>query len=246
MATASATPSTSTRPFLMVVQHPVTTEADNRAHLDATLRAIAAVGVPAIWFWPNVDAGTGEMADGWRHSRACAARLTAHIRFITNVPADEFVALLNARGLRGRQLVGRHQGVFVSRNAGGQHRRAPAGPAARGARDARRLRRDRDSAPPSKRSSRHGRYPSSTIYHQPETSQRIVDVLASTELYTQKRFHDHAVGANVGNAHESAGCHHGPRRLQGHSRQEPQPARGPAAASPTRSMRRANRPRSIG
>src|SRR5713101_9331560 len=31
-----------TKPFLMVVQHPVTTEADNRQHLEATLRAVGA------------------------------------------------------------------------------------------------------------------------------------------------------------------------------------------------------------
>ena len=40
------------------------------------------------------------------------------MRFITNVPADEFIALLKAHGLPGRQLVGRHQGVLVSGHAG--------------------------------------------------------------------------------------------------------------------------------
>src|ERR1043166_9335509 len=51
------------RPFLLVIQHPVTCERDNRAHLEETLRAVSALGVPAIWIWPNPDAGTGEMAD---------------------------------------------------------------------------------------------------------------------------------------------------------------------------------------
>jgi len=36
----------------------------------------------------------------------------------------------------------------------------------------------------------HGRYAPSQIYYQPDASQAIVDVLASVELYTQKRFHD--------------------------------------------------------
>src|SRR5262245_50978813 len=57
------------QPFLVVVQHPVTTEAENRAHLETTLRAVAASGLPAVWFWPNVDAGTGEMAERLRHFR---------------------------------------------------------------------------------------------------------------------------------------------------------------------------------
>ena len=34
----------------------------------------------------------------------------------------------------------------------------------------------------------HGRYAPSHIYYRPDASQAIVDVLASAELYTQKRF----------------------------------------------------------
>jgi hypothetical protein len=36
----------------------------------------------------------------------------------------------------------------------------------------------------------HGRYASSDLYYRPGASQSIVDVLASVELYTQKRFHE--------------------------------------------------------
>jgi len=38
----------------------------------------------------------------------------------------------------------------------------------------------------------HGRYPSSAIYHKPAASQTIVDLLATLDLYTQKRFFDNA------------------------------------------------------
>ena len=65
------------------------------------------------------------------------------MRFITNVPANDFIGAAGARGLPGRQFVGRHQGVLVPRHAGGQHRRAPAGPPERRARHPRRLRRRR-------------------------------------------------------------------------------------------------------
>ena len=82
------------QPFLMVVQHPVTTEKDNRAHLETTLKVVASFELPTIWFWPNPDAGTGEMADSLRHMREKHPELTAHMRFITNVPANDFVALL--------------------------------------------------------------------------------------------------------------------------------------------------------
>jgi UDP-N-acetylglucosamine 2-epimerase len=36
----------------------------------------------------------------------------------------------------------------------------------------------------------HGPFPSSRIYHKPDTSRTIVDLLAGLELYTQKRFCD--------------------------------------------------------
>src|SRR5690349_18349700 len=71
------------RPFLMVVQHPVTTETDNRAHLETTLKVVSSFDLPTIWFWPNPDAGTGEMADSLRHTREKRPELTAQMRFIT-------------------------------------------------------------------------------------------------------------------------------------------------------------------
>jgi hypothetical protein len=38
----------------------------------------------------------------------------------------------------------------------------------------------------------HGRHPSSNVYYRPAASQTIVDLLASLDLYTQKRFFDNA------------------------------------------------------
>ena len=55
--------------YLVVLQHPVTTETRNREHLETTLRVVASFGLPTIWFWPNPDAGTGEMSDSLRHMR---------------------------------------------------------------------------------------------------------------------------------------------------------------------------------
>ena len=36
----------------------------------------------------------------------------------------------------------------------------------------------------------HGRFAPSHIYYKPNTSQAMVDVLTSIDLYTQKRFHE--------------------------------------------------------
>jgi len=177
------------RPFLMVVQHPVTTEADNRAHLETTLKVVASLGLPTIWFWPNPDAGTGEMADSLRNMRERHPELTAQMRFITNVPADEFVALLahtaclvgnSSAGIKECSYLGtpvvnigaRQQGRLAAEHVThvGYHA------AEIGAAIATQL--------------AHGRYEPSRIYFRPEASQAIVDVLAAATLYTQKRFHE--------------------------------------------------------
>ena len=178
-----------TKPFLTVIQHPVTTETDNRQHLETTMRAIAALDMPAIWFWPNADAGTGEMSDSLRHFREPDAAITDKIRFITNVPVDEFIALLtmtacvvgnSSAGIKecsylgtpvvniGRRQQGRLNGDHVMHIA---YDTAAIVGAVRA-------------------QLRHGRYEASHIYYKPGASQAIVDRLASIELYTQKRFCD--------------------------------------------------------
>jgi GDP/UDP-N,N'-diacetylbacillosamine 2-epimerase (hydrolysing) len=178
-----------TQPFLMVIQHPVTTESGNRAHLEATLRAIAALDMPTLWFWPNVDAGTGEMADRIRHFREHGEPGADRVRFITNVPADEFVALLKAAAC-----------VVGNSSAGIKECSYLGTPVVNvGARQQGRLHGDHvvhapydgDAIAARVRSQlAHGRYSPSLIYYQPETSETIVEHLAHLELYTQKRFHD--------------------------------------------------------
>ena len=175
------------RPYLMVVQHPVTTERDNREHLETTVRAVAGLDMPTIWFWPNPDAGTGEMADRLRHLREIHSELTARMRFITNVPAEDFVAMLaHASCLVGNSSAGIKECSFLGTpvvNVGlRQQGRLAAGHVTH-------VGYDSDAINGAIKSQlAHGRYAPSQIYYRANASQAIVDVLASTELYTQKRF----------------------------------------------------------
>ena len=177
-------------PFLTVVQHPVTTEDDNRQHLETTLKAVSAVGLPTVWFWPNPDAGTGEMADMLRHFREHHAAATEKMRFITNVPADQFVALLkqtacvvgnSSAGIKECSYLGTPVVNIGARQQGRLHAEHVTHA---GYDDGEIVRAVRDQI-------RHGRYPASHIYFKPGTSESMVDVLANVELYTQKRFHEH-------------------------------------------------------
>jgi UDP-N-acetylglucosamine 2-epimerase len=183
------------RPFLTIIQHPVTTEHDNRAHLETTLRAVAAVGLPAVWFWPNPDAGTGEMSEALRHFREQHAEATAHMRFITNLPAELFVALLRHTScLIGNSSAGikecSYLGTPVVNIGGRQQGRLHAQNVVHVAYDAAGIeRRALDQL-------RHGRYPASDVYYRADTSESIVRLLSEVELYTQKRFHE-STGAPV-------------------------------------------------
>lgn len=183
-----------TKPFITVIQHPVTTERENRQHLETTLRAVSALDMPAIWFWPNPDAGTGEMSETLRHFREDHEAATEKMRFITNLPADEFVALLKVTAcLVGNSSAGIKECSFLGTpvvNIGGrQQGRLHADNVRHTGYDASEIQRVVAAQVG------HGRYAPSHIYHRPEASQAIVDVLAAMELYTQKHFHENADAA---------------------------------------------------
>jgi UDP-hydrolysing UDP-N-acetyl-D-glucosamine 2-epimerase len=178
-------------PFLVVIQHPVTTEADNRRHLETTLRAVGALGLQTIWFWPNPDAGTAEMAETIRHFREHHEAATEKMRFITNVPVDEFVAMLKATlCLVGNSSAGikecSYLGTPVVDIGGRQEGRLTADNVIHVGYDAQAIRAAIE------RQVRHGRYPASNIYYRPDASQQITDRLAQLDLYTQKRFFEAA------------------------------------------------------
>jgi UDP-N-acetylglucosamine 2-epimerase len=151
--------------------------------------------MPAVWFWPNPDAGTGEMAETLRHFREHHEAATNKMRFITNLPVDEFVALLKTTScLVGNSSAGikecSYLGTPVVNIGGRQQGRLHAEHVSHVGYEADAIERAVVAQV------RHGRYPSSHIYHRPDTSQAIVDVLAGVDLYTQKQFFeaaDHAV-----------------------------------------------------
>jgi len=176
-------------PFLLVIQHPVTTERDNREHMQTTLHAVAEMRMPVIWFWPNADAGTAEMSESLRHVREQQSGLTDRMRFITNVPADEFVALLRqASCVVGNSSAGLKEcsylGTPVVDIGARQQGRLSACHVMHVPSDAAAI----CSAITSQVT--HGRYPVSTLYYRADASARMAELLASTELYTQKRFHE--------------------------------------------------------
>jgi UDP-hydrolysing UDP-N-acetyl-D-glucosamine 2-epimerase len=101
------------QPYVVVMQHPVTTEYDAaRMQVTETLQAVHEHGMPALWFWPNVDAGSDGTSGGIRAFRE--QHRPANIRFFKNMaPADFLKILYNSRCLIGNSSVGIRECSFL-------------------------------------------------------------------------------------------------------------------------------------
>ena len=99
--------------YLVVMQHPVTTEYEaSLLHVTETLHAVRDVGLPALWFWPNVDAGSDGTSKGIRMFREIER--PANIHFFKNMlPMDFLHVLYESRGIVGNSSVGIRECAFL-------------------------------------------------------------------------------------------------------------------------------------
>lgn len=173
------------KPFIMVSQHPVTTEygAGDR-QITATLEAVAEIGLPALVFWPNADAGSEDVARGIRRFRE--QRDDSRFHFFKNLPAEAYIRLMTKTAcLVGNSSSAIREGAFIGTpavNIGSRqdqrqrganiidvpHERAPIAAAIR-------------------TQLARGRFEPDPIYGDGKAGQRIADVLATCELYVEKR-----------------------------------------------------------
>ena len=99
--------------YVVVMQHPVTTEYQlARQHALETLRAVREVGMPALWFWPNVDAGSDGTSNAIRTFRELESPLNIHY-FKNMMPTDFLRVLYNSRCLVGNSSVGIRECSFL-------------------------------------------------------------------------------------------------------------------------------------
>lgn len=99
--------------YIVVLQHPVTTEYERaRAHVWETLRAVRDLGRPALWFWPNVDAGSDGTSNGIRAFREFEEPKNIH--FFKNMAPEDFLHLVyNARCVVGNSSMGIRECAFL-------------------------------------------------------------------------------------------------------------------------------------
>ncbi|MBM3817916.1 MAG: UDP-N-acetylglucosamine 2-epimerase (hydrolyzing) [Acidimicrobiia bacterium] len=99
--------------YLVVMQHPVTTEYDEaRQQVDETLYAVKDLGLPVLWFWPNVDAGSDGTSKGIRMFREREKPDNLHL-FRNMLPEDFLRLLCGATAIVGNSSVAIREGSFL-------------------------------------------------------------------------------------------------------------------------------------
>lgn len=91
--------------YLVVMQHPVTLEYELAAqHAAETLCAIRDLGLPALWFWPNADAGSDATSKSIRAFRE--RNELPRVHFYKNLaPLDFLSVLFNSWAIVGNSSV---------------------------------------------------------------------------------------------------------------------------------------------
>jgi UDP-hydrolysing UDP-N-acetyl-D-glucosamine 2-epimerase len=173
------------RPFLLLSQHPVTTEyGDGERQITATLEAVRAVGLPSIVLWPNADAGSEDIARGLRKWRE--RKLDHNMHFFKNLPIEVYVRLMRRTAcLVGNSSSGIREGAFIGTPTVNI-----------GSRQTMRVRGnnviDVDYDPNQisdaiKTHLAHGLYESEPIYGDGKAGGQIADILATKRVDVQKR-----------------------------------------------------------
>ena len=171
--------------YLVVMQHPVTTEYEMaRKHVTETLYAVQDIGLPTLWFWPNVDAGSGGSSNGIRTFRE--RENPSNIHFFKNMAPTDFLRLIrNSSSLVGNSSVGIRECSFLgvpvvnigSRQAGRERGRNVLDV------DCDRF----EITAAIRHHRRNGRYPNDRLYGDGHAGKRIAQLLSGEPLKIEKR-----------------------------------------------------------
>jgi GDP/UDP-N,N'-diacetylbacillosamine 2-epimerase (hydrolysing) len=166
--------------FLLVLQHPVTTEyqAANQA-IEATIEAIRRLKRPTVWLWPNVDAGSDVVSKRLRQFRENDR--PDYVHFYRNFSVEDYARVMNAAGcIVGNTSSSIREGAFLGTPAVNIGSRQQGRERACNVVDV-----PNDAAAIEaaiRRQLEHGKYPSSSLYGDGKAAPRIAGHLASVAL----------------------------------------------------------------
>jgi UDP-hydrolysing UDP-N-acetyl-D-glucosamine 2-epimerase len=172
------------KPFVLVSQHPVTTEfGEGEKQILATLNAVHKLGLQVIVLWPNSDAGSEDIAKGMRKWRENGEATNMH--FFKNLPIDVYVRLMKRTVcLVGNSSSGIREGAFIGTpcvNIGSrQNMRERGNNVIEVVADAEAI------YEAVKAQIQHGSYPMNPIYGDGSAGKKIADILAAKTVVVQK------------------------------------------------------------
>jgi UDP-hydrolysing UDP-N-acetyl-D-glucosamine 2-epimerase len=172
------------KPFILVSQHPVTTEfGEGEKQIMATLKAVNKTGLQAIVLWPNSDAGSEDIAKGIRKWRENGVAINMH--FFKNLPIDVYVRLMKrTKCLVGNSSSGIREGAFIGTpcvNIGSRQNMRERG------NNVIDVAADPDEIYNAlKVQIHHGSYPINPIYGDGRAGKKIADILATKTVVIQK------------------------------------------------------------
>jgi UDP-hydrolysing UDP-N-acetyl-D-glucosamine 2-epimerase len=170
--------------YIVVMQHPVTTEYhEARRHVAETLYAVRDLGMPTLWFWPNVDAGSDGTSKGIRAFRE--NEKVENIHFFKNMSPEDFLRLIyNSRCIIGNSSVGIRECCFLGVPAVNIGSRQQGRERGRNVVDVKYDRHEISEAIRYQLGNR--RYPSDSIYGHGRAGEQIATLLAEVPLQIEK------------------------------------------------------------
>src|SRR5687768_7355925 len=171
--------------YLVVMQHPVTTEYDeSRQQVDETLYAAKDIGLPVLWFWPNVDAGSDGTSKGIRVFRE--KENPANFHFFRNMLPEDFLRLLcQSTAIVGNSSVAIRECSFLAVPAVNIGTRQQGRERGANVID---VEHDRTAiADAIREHGKRGRPKADRLYGNGDAGRRIADCLATAELTIEKR-----------------------------------------------------------
>jgi UDP-hydrolysing UDP-N-acetyl-D-glucosamine 2-epimerase len=177
-------------PFLLVAQHPVTTEYGESEHqIGETLMALHALGMPAIILWPNADAGSEDMSRGIRKYRERYEHKQVRFRFYKNFPVETYIRLMmRCACMIGNSSSAIREGAILGVPVVNIGTRQDGRERGKNVKD---VGYDREQIIEGIRQQiNNGRYPPEYIYGDGHAGERIAEVLARSPINIQKRFFD--------------------------------------------------------
>jgi len=173
------------KPFLLVSQHPVTTEyGSGEQQINATLEALQALKMQTIMLWPNIDAGSEDISRGMRKFRERNDH--PYIRFYKNFPVETFIHLMDkAAVMIGNSSAAVREGAYIGVPAVNVGTRQIGRLRGRNIIDV-----DYDSdkiVAAIQTQLEHGKYESDHLYGDGEAGKRIADILATATVKPQKQ-----------------------------------------------------------